>query len=70
MLYDLKEKENRIYEFICDYMKEKGFSPTVREIGEAIGLKSTSSVHIYLKRLEERGYIIRKNECPRAIKVV
>ena len=51
-------------------MKEKGFSPTVREIGEAIGLKSTSSVHIYLKRLEEWGYIIRKNECPRAIKVV
>ena len=30
MLYDLNEKENRIYEFICDYMKEKGFSPTVR----------------------------------------
>ena len=60
MLYDLNEKENRIYEFICDYMKEKGFSPTVREIGEAIGLKSTSSVHIYLKRLEERAISLER----------
>ena len=51
-------------------MKDKGYSPTVREIGESVGLKSTSSVHIYLKRLEERGYIVRRSECPRAIKVV
>ena len=70
MLYDLNEKENMIYSFICDYMKDKGYSPTVREIGESVGLKSTSSVHIYLKRLEERGYIVRRSECPRAIKVV
>ena len=70
MLYDLNEKEYMIYSFICDYMKDKGYSPTVREIGESVGLKSTSSVHIYLKRLEERGYIVRRSECPRAIKVV
>ncbi len=68
--YDLNEKQDRIYDYICDYQKEHGFPPTVREIAKIVGLASSSSAHSYLKQLEEKGYIRRMEGCPRAIEVV
>ena len=70
MLSDLNTMQTKIYYFLCDYVNENGYAPSVREIGDNVGLKSTSSVHSHLKKLEEQGYIIRKIECPRAIKIV
>lgn len=70
MRYDLNDKQNRIYDDICDFNKEHGFPPTVREIAEMAGLASSSSAHHYLKQLEEKGYIRRREGSPRAIEVV
>lgn len=70
MRYDLNEKQNTIYDYICDYLKEHGFPPTVREIAKMAGLSSPSSAHHYLKQLEEKGYIQRKEGSPRTIVVV
>ena len=59
---------------ILDYMKNqilnKGYPPSVREICEAVGLKSTSSVHAHLATLEKNGYIRRDPTKPRAIEIV
>ena len=52
MYYDLNEKTTVVYMFICNFNCEHGYSPTVREIGKHVGLKSTSSVQAYLKKLE------------------
>lgn len=68
--YDLNEKQNVIYDYICDYVKEFGYPPTVREIAKRVGLASSSSAHHYLKQLEEKGYIQRKEGSPRAIEVM
>ena len=68
--YDLTEKQDRIYDYICDYLKEHGFPPTVREIAKMAGLASSSSAHSYLKQLEEKGYIRRVEGSPRAIELV
>ena len=46
------------------------YPPTVREIGTAVGLKSSASVHVYLRKLEEQGFIKRKANSPRCISVV
>lgn len=70
MLYDLNEKTTEIYGFICDFNRANGYSPSVREIGQHVGMSSTSTVHSYLKRLEECGYIMRKKDCPRTIQIV
>ncbi len=52
-----KSKNNEIYEFIRDYTIKNLYSPTIREIGSAIGLSSTSSVKYHIERLEKRGLI-------------
>lgn len=70
MLYDLNEKTTEIYGFICDFNRANGYSPSVREIGQHVGMSSTSTVHSYLKRLEECGYIMRKKDCPRTIQII
>ena len=65
-----REKQMKVYECILRYQKVNGFAPTVRELCRMVGLKSTSSIASYLKALEEKGYIARKTECPRAIAVL
>lgn len=54
------EKEQAIYDYINETIRREGYSPTVRDIQTALGIKSTSTVHAYLRRLEERG-MIRKD---------
>ena len=53
---------DQIYEYLCNVIPEQGYAPSVREIGDAVGLKSPSTVHFHLKRLQERG-LIEKGDC-------
>lgn len=63
-------KQLEIYEYIKNQIKEKGYPPSVREIGAAVGLKSTSTVHGHLERLEKKGLIKRDATKPRTIEVI
>ena len=66
----LSPKEQAILEAIKLNIKTKGYPPSIREIGQVIGLKSSSTVHTYLCRLEEKGFIHRNPTKPRAIEVL
>lgn len=66
-LADLTTRQKRIIEFIQGTVKERGYPPTVREIGEAVGLTSSSSVHSQLANLQKMGYIHKDATKPRAI---
>ena len=63
-------KQTEIYNFLKTYTETKGYPPSVREICEAVCLKSTSTVHGHLKRLEKKGYIKRDPSKPRALEIV
>ncbi|AVP53760.1 transcriptional repressor LexA [Clostridium tetani] len=65
-----QNKQEAIYEFIKEQLREKGYPPSVREICNAVELRSTSTVHGHLKRLEEKGVIRRDPTKPRAIEVL
>ena len=67
---DLSEKQRQILEYMKKEVREKGYPPSVREICEAVGLKSTSTVHGHLARLEKKGYIRRDKTKPRAIEIL
>lgn len=66
----LSKRQMAIYDYICSYTKERGYPPSVREIGAAVGLASPSTVHMHLKVLQERGFIKRDSKKPRTIEVV
>lgn len=66
----LSKRQQAILDFIKTEVKEKGYPPSVREIGEAVGLASSSTVHGHLSRLEGKGYIRRDPTKPRAIEVL
>ena len=63
-------KQEEILNYIKDEILERGFPPAVREICQAVGLKSTSSVHSHLESLEKNGYIRRDPTKPRAIEIL
>ncbi|MBF4500018.1 transcriptional repressor LexA [Savagea sp. SN6] len=63
-------RQQSILDFIKSEVREKGYPPSVREIGEAVGLASSSTVHGHLDRLEKRGFIRRDPTKPRAIEVL
>jgi len=65
----LTPRQREILEYIRGQIRERGYPPSVREIGEAIGLSSSSTVHGHLARLEEKGYLRRDPDKPRAIEV-
>lgn len=66
----ISKKQSEILEYIKDKVKEKGYPPSVREICEAVSLKSTSTVHGHLTKLEENGFIRRDLTKPRAIEIL
>lgn len=66
----LTERQRAILSFIQAEIRRKGYPPSVREIGEAVGLSSSSTVHAHLSHLEEMGYIRRDPSKPRAIEVL
>lgn len=67
---EMTAKQKEILEYIEKHVMEKGYPPSVREICEAVGLKSTSTVHGHLQRLERKGIIRRDQTKPRAIGVL
>ena len=66
----ISDKQRAILEYIKQEILDKGYPPAVREICEAVGLKSTSSVHAHLESLEKNGYIRRDPTKPRAIEII
>ncbi|MEK4565153.1 transcriptional repressor LexA [Alkalicoccobacillus gibsonii] len=66
----LSKRQEEILGFIKVEVRKKGYPPSVREIGEAVGLASSSTVHGHLSRLEKKGYIRRDPTKPRAIEVL
>ncbi|SFL12210.1 transcriptional repressor LexA [Halanaerobium salsuginis] len=67
---ELSKRQQNILQFIIDEIKAKGYPPSVREIGKAVGLKSPASVHSHLKTLEKLKYLRRDPSKPRAIEVI
>ncbi|MDO4522855.1 MAG: transcriptional repressor LexA [Eubacteriales bacterium] len=66
----ITKKQTEILEYMKNEILNKGFPPSVREICEAVNLKSTSSVHSHLESLEKNGYIRRDPTKPRAIEII
>jgi repressor LexA len=69
MADQLTPRQRRILEFIHEAVTDRGYPPSIREICDAVGLTSTSSVHSQLELLEEKGYIRRDPTKPRAVEV-
>jgi repressor LexA len=65
----LSERQRRILEFANEYIEENGYPPSIREIGAAAGISSTSVVTYNLLRLEEKGYISRDRDVSRGLKL-
>ena len=63
---DIRQK---IYDFLVEFFKDNGYAPSVREIGEAVGLNSTATVAHHLEKLEDDGKIEMKGKVPRAIRL-
>ncbi|MBU0580881.1 MAG: transcriptional repressor LexA [Candidatus Margulisbacteria bacterium] len=66
---NLTEKQRKIFDYLRNYKSEYGFPPTLREIGEEFGLKSTNGVNDHLLALEKKGYIKRSPDKSRAIEI-
>jgi repressor LexA len=67
---DLSERQRQILEFIKSDTRRRGYPPTVRDIGSAVGLSSSSTVHSHLAALEAKGLIRRDPSKPRALEVL
>ena len=67
---ELTGRQQEIWSFLVEYVDRHGYPPTVREIGEAVGLASPSTVHAHLARLESAGLIRRDRTKPRALEVM
>jgi repressor LexA len=65
----LTQRQHHILEFIREAVEARGYPPSVREIGDAVGLKSPSSVHSQLNTLERGGYLVKDPTRPRALEV-
>lgn len=66
---DLTQKEKDIFDYISECVERNGYAPSVRDICAAVGIKSTSSVHGYLHRLEAKGYIKKSSGKSRALSI-
>src|SRR6516164_1037580 len=65
----LTPRQRQIWDFLVDYVDRHGYPPTVREIGEAVGLASPSTVHAHLANLERAGLLRRDPTKPRALEL-
>jgi repressor LexA len=66
---DLTSRQRQVLEFIDAEVRDRGYPPSVREIGEAVGLSSSSTVHAHLAALQDKGYLTRDPTKPRAIEI-
>lgn len=67
---DLTKRQREIFDFVKQYAGKYGYPPTVREIGRAVGLHSSSTVHVHLANLEKAGLLRRDPSKPRAIELL
>ena len=67
---ELNKREKAILRFIEKQVKEKGYPPSVREIGKAVGLSSTATVHGYIEKLIQKGYIKKEDQKGRTLKLL
>ncbi len=67
---ELTKRQREIFDFISRYLAKHGYPPTVREIGKAVGLHSSSTVHAHLSKLESLGVLKRDPTKPRAMEVL
>jgi len=65
----LTQKEQMIFDYIKNKLQENGYSPSIRDIRTALNIKSTSTVHTYLERLERKGYIHKENGKSRTLRI-
>ena len=65
----LAGNQRSIYDFIKDFVRSNGYPPSIREIGKAVGLASSSTVHGHLARLEKKGLLRIEKDKPRAIQI-
>jgi repressor LexA len=70
LVKDLSKRQREIFDFIGTYLSKHGYPPTVREIGKAVGLHSSSTVHAHLSKLESLGVLKRDPSKPRALEVL
>src|SRR5919198_115635 len=66
----VSKRQREIFDFVLRYVDRHGYPPTVREIGEAVGLASPSTVHAHLANLERAGYLRRDPTKPRALELI
>ena len=66
---ELTVRQKQILRYITNEIKTNGYAPSVREIGRAVGLSSTATVHAYLKKLEKLGYIKKENQKGRTLRI-
>jgi repressor LexA len=66
----LTPKQQRIYDFICERIEDRGYPPTIRDIGTAFDIKSPNGVMCHLKALEKKGHIVRDGKSARAIRPI
>lgn len=67
---DLNKREKAILKFIEKQIKQNNYPPSVREIGKAVGLSSTATVHGYLAKLEEKGYVKKESQKGRTLRIL
>ncbi|RJQ31123.1 MAG: transcriptional repressor LexA [Actinobacteria bacterium] len=70
MKQNISKRQQQILNFINSFLSKKGYPPSVREIGKAIGLSSSSTVHSHLSTLEKKGFLRRDQAKPRALEVL
>ena len=66
----MTEAQRKIYNIIKDFIKDNGYAPTIREIGELANLKSPATVYTHLEALEEGGYIKTERSKSRTIRIL
>lgn len=65
----MTKRQKQIYDYIKSYIRENSYPPTIREITEAVGLKSPSTVHGHLNKMRDNGYIDFANSLPRTLSI-
>ncbi len=65
----LTRKQTQVLDFITEYIRDNGYAPSYREIGEALGVSSTATVHEHVKNLEQKGYLTGEGRAARGLEV-
>ena len=69
-MVELTQRQKDVFEYMKEYISKNGYAPSVREVCDALNLKSTSTAHAHLTQLEKKGYIFRNNAKPRTTKIL